>query len=100
MNRFVLAIMLVCTMVLGGTCSVFAAPSSPDSASAEAVRIEGKLKADILKDMTADYKDWKTVELNGKITSIKFFIKPSVKLFMKRGESLMISVREIGRAHV
>ena len=43
--------------------------------------------------MTADYKDWKTVELNGRITSIKFFIKPSVKLFMKRGESLMISVR-------
>ena len=93
MNRFVLAIMLVCAMVLGGTCSVFAVPSSPDSASAEAVRIEGKLKADILKAMTADYKDWKTVELNGRITSIKFFIKPSVKLFMKRGESLMISVR-------
>ncbi len=93
MNRFVLAIMLVCAMVLGGTCSVFAVPSRPDSASAEAVRIEGKLKADILKAMTADYKDWKTVELNGRITSIKFFIKPSVKLFMKRGESLMISVR-------
>lgn len=65
------------------------------SASAQSLpeEITGSRRSAVVKELAEGYADWKSVQLDGKITSLNFFIKPSVKVFMKRGESLMMSVR-------
>lgn len=57
--------------------------------------LEGKSRDDALLKVMRSYTPWKSVELNGKLQSdrIPLGIKPSVKVYMKRGEAVMISIR-------
>ncbi len=64
----------------------------PDSVAAP-VLLEGKKKTEAANRISSGYSDWKSVDMSGKITSLNFFIKPSLKLYMKRGELIMLSVR-------
>lgn len=59
----------------------------------KALTISGKQKTAVIKQITDNYSDWKSAEITGKISSVKFFIKPSLKIFMKRSSLLLISVR-------
>lgn len=39
------------------------------------------------------YNNWKSVEINGKIRLDKFFINPSIRIYMERDTKIMISAR-------
>lgn len=69
--------------------------------------LEGQLRDEALTRILSGYDDWTSVALSGKIQipNLPLGIKPSVKIWMKRGESMMISLRapvmgEIGRAEL
>ena len=68
-------------------------PLDVDSVATQTILLNGKAKTAALKSITDAYSSWSSAEMSGKITSIKFFIKPSVKLYMKRGAELLLSVR-------
>lgn len=69
--------------------------------------LEGKERDEALLRILSGYTPWSTVELNGKlqIPNMPMGIKPSVKIWMKRGERVMLSLRaplmgEVGRAEI
>lgn len=69
------------------------AATTADADSVAAVLLTGKKKSTALQHLVSSYSSWSSAEMSGRITSIKFFIKPSVKIFMKRGSQLLLSVR-------
>ncbi len=90
MNR----IYSILTFLLIGICSAqtYAAPTE-DTDSVAPSLLQGDEATKALKQITEKYSDWSTAEISGKITSLQLFIKPSLKIFMKRGEEMLISVR-------
>ncbi len=69
--------------------------------------LSGQQREETLARILSGYGDWSTVSLSGKIQipNLPMGIKPSVKIWMKRGEEIQISLRaplmgEVGRAEV
>lgn len=60
---------------------------------------------EVLSLISSDYKDWMTVEASGKLKTSMLPVTPSIKLFMKKGEAIRMSVRvalmgEVGRLEI
>ncbi len=69
------------------------------SGAIDGVRLEA------LEAILPNYTDWETAELSGKLRLKKLPISPTLKIFMKKGEEISISVRasllgEVGRIDV
>ncbi|MCM1291178.1 MAG: DUF4292 domain-containing protein [Prevotella sp.] len=66
----------------------------------------GKNEAIILADAVSEnYTSWQTVALDGKLSMDRLPISPSLKIFMKKGSIITISIRvpflgEVGRAQI
>ncbi|MBD5204571.1 MAG: DUF4292 domain-containing protein [Bacteroidales bacterium] len=95
MNRFILALYSL-LFILSGSLAAY--PQSP---------LFNKAKEEAVNRILSGYTPWTIVELNGKLTipNLPMGIKPSVKLWMKRGEAVMVSVRaplmgEVGRVEL
>ena len=72
-----------------------------------AQNLEGTERNEALLRILSSYSGWSSVELNGRldIPNLPMGIKPTVKIYMKNGESIMMSVRapfmgEVGRAEI
>lgn len=95
-HRIAALALLLVSMLIGASLPVEAKKATKPEAAADtmpAVMLTGKKKSEALKQLVAPYSSWSSAEMSGRITSIKFFIKPSVKIFMKRGSELLLSVR-------
>lgn len=69
--------------------------------------LDGNRRDEALSVILSGYTPWTTVELNGKlqIPNLPMGIKPSVKLWMRRGQNVQLSIRvplmgEVGRAEI
>lgn len=67
--------------------------------------ITGVKKIEIVDSLSKASIDWTEVGLSGKIRADKLPVKPTVKVYMKRGEETIISLRapflgELGRAEI
>lgn len=82
MKRIIAIITVLTAFVVAST----AMAQTPLSAS------EGK---QIAQSVSKNYKNWSTVSLSGKLSSNLLPISPSVKIFMRRGNEVTISVRAI-----
>lgn len=91
MNRLFSIIFIFLTLTLTA-CAKKNVMAVPDT-TAGPVITAGNTKTDALKHICSGYSDWKSVGMSGKITSLNLIVKPSVKLYMKRGAELLISVR-------
>lgn len=59
----------------------------------------------VVDSIVRNYTDWETVELNGKLRMDKLPLTPSIRMFMRKGEEISISVRasilgEVGRIRI
>ena len=60
---------------------------------------------EFLQKVIARYKDWRSVELNGKLQMSRLPVSPSLKIYMERGSKIFISIRapfmgEVGRLQI
>ncbi len=67
--------------------------------------IDDPVRAAAISTILPGYTDWETAELSGKLKMKKLPVSPTIKMFMKRGEGIAISVRvtllgEVGRIEV
>lgn len=61
--------------------------------------LDNKSSKEFIKKISSSYNSWKSVEINGKMNLESLFISPSVKIYMKKGEEVFITVRAfIGEA--
>lgn len=91
MNRL-FSIILISLALTMTACASKNHIAAPDTAAGPAI-VSGNAKKDALQKICSGYSDWKSVSLSGKITSLNFIVKPSVKLYMNRGTEVLISVR-------
>lgn len=68
-------------------------PASALDKTGEPVRLDEKAAAKAAKTITANYTDWQTVTLSGKLELDRLPFSPSVKIFMQRGKRIVVSLR-------
>ncbi len=67
--------------------------------------LSNKESKTLTASVTQNYKAWSTVAIDGKVSMDKLPLSPSVKIFMRKGEEIAISIRapfvgEVGRARI
>ena len=58
----------------------------------EPVPVDGKIKKELIDSITSQYFDWQTISLSGKLSSNILPISPSVKIYMEKGNLIVVSV--------
>ena len=71
----------------------------------ELVELDSMATAKFVADITADYHDWRTISYSGKLSGGGLPLKPSVKIYMEKGNLTIISlsapiVGEVGRVEI
>lgn len=90
MNR-ILSILAILIIAIGSPTAEAARHEATDSVAPRLLK--GKEASKSLESLTKGYSDWQTAEISGKITSLNIFVKPSIKIFMRRGAEMLLSVR-------
>lgn len=55
--------------------------------------VDDNRRSEIVGNITDDYTEWQTVAINGKLRMDGLPLSPSLRIFMRRGESVSISLR-------
>lgn len=83
MKKFVFVIMMFAAVMW---CSTMSAQDEPARVDDSAARIAAKT-------ITDNYRDWQRVTLSGKLDLENTVVSPSVKIYMVRDKSIVISIR-------
>ena len=71
-------------------CSVTLSAQNPDGTPE---KITGKEAKNAAKEITDNYSDWTSVTMSGKLDLDNLAISPTVKIYMLKGEKIVISIR-------
>lgn len=67
--------------------------------------VDASMKGELVDSISSLYEDWSTVSISGKLKMEGLPVSPSVKIYMERDSSVLISLRapfmgEVGRAEI
>ena len=91
-----LVVRVTLTMLFAVFFSGYAFPQAP---------VDDPVKGELVDSISSLYKDWNTVSISGKLRMAGLPVSPSVKIYMERDSSVLISLRapfmgEVGRAEI
>lgn len=101
---FAAAVLYILSLSLKAEASSLCQQST-DSVGSVQRNISDKAKESIIDLMADQYTPWERLETTGKLKMSKLPLSPTVKIWMKRGESVKISIRvpfagEVGRVEL
>lgn len=79
--------------------------SGSNMSAAPAGSLSPSQKVEVIDSLTLGWPEWQTAGINGKLKMAGLPVSPSVRIYMERGKSILISLRaplvgEVGRAEI